>query len=122
MFARSTQTTWFRRPALRQVMAVLCMLVYLVAGALHGACDIDVTKPVPQGTTVMSAVSDVGHNAADKAMNADHHCHGCFSVSVANPMSTSAPVAFVGLILAVAQPDLVGATPLLDTPPPKHLT
>lgn len=102
--------------------AVLCMLAYLVAGALHGACDIDVTNPVPQGISVMSAASDAGHSAADKALIADHHCHGCFSVSIAVPATTLAPIAFAGPILAVAQPDQVGTAPMLETPPPRHLT
>ena len=97
------------------------MLVYLVAGALHGACDIDVTNPAPPGMAMMSAASDASHGAADKAVIADHHCHGCFSVSVAARVVTSAPVMFAGPILALTQPDLVGAAPMLDTPPPKHL-
>ncbi|WP_315832670.1 hypothetical protein [Bradyrhizobium prioriisuperbiae] len=126
MLATLAQTGRFHHPALRRVMVVLCTLVYLVAGALHGACDIDVTKPAPQGIrdgiAVISAVSDVGHNTADKALIADHHCHGCFSVSIADPATTLAPVAFAGPIPVVAQPDQVGAAPMLETPPPKHLT
>lgn len=107
------------------MMTVLCTLVYLVAGALHGACDIDVTKPAPQGiqgVAMMSEESDAGHNAADKALIADHHCHGCFSVSIAAPATTLVPIAFAAPILAIVQPDHVGAAPMLETPPPKHLT
>lgn len=122
MFATVAQTVRFHRPALRRVMAILCVIVYLLAGALHGACDIDVTNPAPHSMAVMSGTSDAGHNAADKAMIADHHCHGCFSVSVADPVSTSVPVAFSSLVRAATQPDHIGATPVLDTPPPKHLT
>ena len=122
MLAALAQTVRFRHQALRRVMAMLCTLVYLVAGALHGACEIDVTNPVPQGIAVMSVASDAAHNAADKAIAADHHCHGCFSVSVATPASTSAPIAFAGPILTAPQPDHVGAAPMLETPPPRHLT
>ncbi len=122
MFAAVAQTVRFHRSALRRVMAMLCMMVYLLAGALHGACDIDVTNPAPHGMAVMSGTSDAGHNAADKAMIADHHCHGCFSVSVADSVSTSVPVAFSSPVRAATQPDHIGATPMLDTPPPKHLT
>ena len=122
MLATVAQTVRFHRPALRRVMAMLCVMVYLVAGALHGACDIDVTNPMPHGMAVMAGNSDAGHNAADRAMIADHHCHGCFSVFVADSVSTVTPVAFSNPVRATAQPDLVGATPILDTPPPKHLT
>lgn len=104
------------------MMAVLCTLVYLLAGALHGACDIDVTKPALQGIAVMTAASDADHSAADKALIADHHCHGCFSVSIATPVTASAPIAFAAPIVAVAQPDHVGTAPMLETPPPRHLT
>ncbi|MEW6644245.1 MAG: hypothetical protein AB1586_27315 [Pseudomonadota bacterium] len=123
MITRWFQTAWLRRPALRRVMAGLCVLVYLVAGALHGACDLDVTTPAAGGMLVMSMAPDASADLADKATVGDHHCHGCFSVSVPAPSQAglaqrddARPVRFA------PEPMRLGAVPLLDTPPPKHLT
>ena len=123
MVARWFQTTWFRRPALRRVMAGLCVLVYLMAGALHGACDLDVTHPATSGALVMSMAAETGTEPADKAMIADHHCHGCFSVSVPAP-SQAGPVQLNAArpVLFAPEPVHVGRAPLLETPPPKQLT
>jgi len=123
MIARWFHTAWFRRPALRRVMAGFCVLVYLVAGALHGACDLDVTTPAAGGTLVMSAMPDISADLADKAVVADHHCHGCFSVSVpAPPQAALAQRDAARPVRFTAEPAHLGAAPRLDTPPPKHLT
>ncbi|MBR1220224.1 hypothetical protein JQ557_19625 [Bradyrhizobium sp. U87765 SZCCT0131] len=99
------------------------MLVYVVAIGLHGACDLDVTGPAAGGIVVVSAAPDSGIDIADKALIADHHCHGCFTVSVPAPSETGLAQrdAMRPVRLATA-PTLAGSVPGLDTPPPKHLT
>ncbi|CCD97481.1 conserved hypothetical protein [Bradyrhizobium sp. STM 3809] len=116
----SRQRYLTRRPGLLRRIAALCLLLsYLLAGALHGACDLDVAH-APSGKPEIAALLDkAGH--ADPRGIADHHCHGCFSVAVPQ------------LQLAVLPSDIVAATdwPIVamgagipsdsDSPPPKHL-
>ena len=68
----------------RGLLAVLIAAVYLLAGALHGLHDIDVTTPT--GGSEIAAVLDSSGHTDHKALGG-HHCHGCFSVTVAQPMS-----------------------------------
>lgn len=109
-----------RPRTLRGIAAVFLMLAYLFAGALHGLCDLDVTNPSGEAIIAMSTAADM--DAAGKGIAAEHHCHGCFSVSIPAPMQASATVE--PRVAALPQPrshdsDLV---PGIDTPPPKPLT
>jgi hypothetical protein len=108
------------RPGLWRRIAALClMLAYLLAGALHGACDLDVAHASSGKPEIAMLLDKAGH--ADQRGIADHHCHGCFSVAVPQ------------LQLAMLLSDIVAATDWpapapgvgilsdSDSPPPKHL-
>lgn len=101
------------------MLAALVLGVYLLAGVLHGVCDLDVTNP--SGKTVIS-LADKGFGQSDKAPPADHHCHGCFSVSVPAPVVIALVVERTHDV-AVARVILrSGISPGFDPPPPKTLT
>jgi hypothetical protein len=102
----------------RKIAAVFVMAMYLLAGALHTLCDLDVTSA--SGNTAISINKDVGQS--EKSVVAEHHCHGCFSVSV--PAPTIAEVGVVPTREAVVLRDTQGhgIAPGIDPPPPKFLT
>jgi hypothetical protein len=71
-------------------MAVMfVMIAYLLAGALHGLCNLDVTNVIGNSRASVTSGKDLGQT--DKGTVAEHHCHGCFSVaaqaSQKNPQS-----------------------------------
>jgi hypothetical protein len=118
IFAIKYGTSRLRTP--RGIAAVLLMVTYLLAGALHGLCDLDVAAPSGKGVITMAAAKDV--DTSGKGIAAEHHCHGCFSVSMSTPLLASATIE--PKAAAIRQPlsrnsDLV---PAIDTPPPKLLS
>ncbi|MDI3564877.1 hypothetical protein [Bradyrhizobium sp. Arg816] len=117
------QPSGFCRPRnWRGLLSVLIAVVYLLAGALHGLHDIDVTTP-GGGSEIASIVEDgsaAGHG--DHKALGGHHCHGCFSVAVAQPMLAAAAADIVAAPIAQREPALIGVAPDTDSPPPKHLT
>ena len=104
----------------RAAFAVFAMLLYLFSGALHAACHLDVTTPGGETLRVIATDHAAGHSG--KAGIADHHCHGCFSVSIPAPMLASALLDPVASILPPAQASVSNRVPSLDPPPPKTLT
>jgi hypothetical protein len=106
--------------SLRGIASVLLMVTYLLAGALHGLSDLDVANPSGNGVVTMAAAKDV--DASGKVIAAEHHCHGCFSVSLPTPVLSAAAVELKAA--TPAQPRSVGSglVPGIDTPPPKFLT
>lgn len=116
----STFTFGHKLPhALRRAMAMLVVGMYLVAGLLHGVCDLDVTNPSSNVLISMDGKS-TGHS--EKGSVADHHCHGCFSVSV--PFPAVAAIAVMPAVEVVPVVEVVrrGLPPGIDPPPPKSLT
>ena len=106
---------------LRRVVAVCLMFAYVLAGALHGVCDLDVTNPEGKAEITSVLSGKTGHQE-HKAGVSEHHCHGCFSVAVPQP---PASVAKVELALSPAWPlsdEGAGRMPDIESPPPKHLT
>ena len=106
----------------RGLVAVLVAVMYLLSGALHGAHDIDVTSP-SGGSEIASIVEDAsaaGHG--DHKALGGHHCHGCFSVAVAQPLPAGAAGDIVAAPTPQREPALLGIAPDTDSPPPKHLT
>jgi hypothetical protein len=101
-------------------VTVFLTVAYLFAGVLHGICDLDVTIPSGQGVVAMSAATDT--DASGKTMAAEHHCHGCFSVSVPTPALASATIE--PKAAAIPHPLLRNSdlVPGIDTPPPKLLS
>lgn len=105
----------------RGLVAVLVAVMYLLSGVLHGAHDIDVTSPA--GGSEIAAILDdgaVGHDG-HKAL-AGHHCHGCFSVAVAQPAPSGTTAEIIAAPVPQRQPALAGIVPDTDSPPPRHLT
>jgi hypothetical protein len=102
-----------------RIAVVFLIVAHLLAGALHECFDMDVTTPKGQIVISMSAAHT---DTNGSGMLAEHHCHGCFPVSLPNPpllSVTLAPeAAAISRVLSHAS-DLV---PGIDTPPPKLLT
>ena len=98
----------------------MLMFVYLLGGSLHGLCDLDVTKPVSSMEKSVAVAKDVG--SSSQGVVADHHCHGCFSVSIPTPSLVSASIDLAVSIVPAKQWFGTGSTLAIDTPPPKFLT
>ena len=109
-----------RLRAPRGIAAVFLIVAYLLSGALHEFLDMDVTAPGGRIVVAMSSAKDT--HPSGKGVAAEHHCHGCFSISV--PTLVIAFATMEPKAAAISQPlsgnsDLV---PVIDTPPPKLLT
>lgn len=105
----------------RGLVAVLVAVMYLLSGALHGAHDIDVTSPTG-GSEIASMLDDGAAGHDDHKAVGGHHCHGCFSVAVTQPLQSQAAADIVAAPVAQRAPALIGVAPDTDSPPPKHLT
>ena len=105
----------------RGLVAVVVATIYLLAGVLHGAHDIDVTSP-SGGSEIASLLDNGSDGHGDPKALAGHHCHGCFSVAVMQPLQSGAATDIVAAPVAQRAPALVGIAPDTDSPPPKHLT
>jgi hypothetical protein len=113
----------FRHGPLRFSRKALVMVVlasYLFAGAMHGLFELDVTNA--NGATIVSLVDqEPGHS--DKGIVADHHCHGCFTVSMPAPLVGTVLTAEISSRSAVAHDVERRSLPRgIDPPPPKSLT
>ncbi len=97
----------------RGLLAVLIAVVYLLAGALHGLHDIDVTTPA--GGSEIAAVLDSSGHIDDKAPGG-HHCHGCFSVAVAQPAPSAASIELVSASSPQPETPLAGIAPDTELP------
>ena len=105
----------------RGLVAVFVAVMYLLSGALHGAHDIDVTSP-SGGSEIASILEDGAAGHDDHKALGGHHCHGCFSVAVAQPLLAGAAADIVAAPIPQREPALIGIAPDTDFPPPKHLT
>jgi hypothetical protein len=105
----------------RGLVAVLVATMYLLSGVLHGAHDIDVTSP-SGGSEIASILDDGSSGHDDHKAPGGHHCHGCFSVAVAQPLLAGAAADIVAAPISQREPALIGIAPDTDSPPPKHLT
>lgn len=101
-------------------MSVFLIVTYLLSVAVHRSLDLDVTNPT--GSLVVWMIDNTTDGLETGAI-IDHHCHGCFAVSVAAPpqqvMTVMEPKVAV-LIRATAP--LTDTVRGLDPPPPKSLT
>lgn len=116
---RQTSETCRPRRHWRGLLSVLVAVVYLLAGALHGAHDIDVTTP--GGDSEIAAVIDGATGHSDHKAIGGHHCHGCFSLAVAQPASSAVTIALVSATRPQPAPRLAGIIPDTDSPPPKSI-
>jgi hypothetical protein len=105
----------------RGLVAVFVAVMYLLSGALHGAHDIDVTSPAG-GSEIASILEDGAAGHDDHKALGGHHCHGCFSVAVAQPLLAGAAADIVAAPILQREPALIGIAPDTDSRPPKHLT
>ena len=109
-----------RLRAPRGIAAVFLIVAYLLSGALHEFLDMDVTAPGGSIVAAMSSTKDA--DTSGKTIAGEHHCHGCFPVSVPAPVLASAAIEPK---VAVVSPPLSGNSDLvrgIDTPPPKLLS
>lgn len=104
----------------RGLVAVLVATLYLLSGVLHGAHDIDVTSP--SGGSEIASILDNGFVHGDHKAIGGHHCHGCFSVAVAQPMQSQIVADIVAAPVPQRALALIGIAPETDSRPPKHLT
>jgi hypothetical protein len=105
----------------RGLVAVLIAAMYLLSGVLHGAHDIDVTSP-SGGSEIASILDDGSAAHGDHKAIAGHHCHGCFSIAVAQPMQPEVTADLVSAPVSQRVAALIGIAPDTDSPPPKFLT
>lgn len=100
----------------RRALTLLVLMAYLCVGALHGLCDLNVSKS--SGSVVVSLVQE-GTGHSDTGIVADHHCHGCFSVSMPAPI-TSATIGEMPVKLALHHDaERRSFSDGIDLPPPK---
>ncbi|UVO40470.1 hypothetical protein KUL72_17565 [Bradyrhizobium arachidis] len=101
-------------------MAVLVATMYLFSGLLHGAHDIDVTSP--SGGSEIASLLDTGFDGhGDHKALGGHHCHGCFSIAVAQSVQSEVAADIVTAPVMQRVPALVGVPPDTDSRPPKPL-
>ena len=105
---------------LRRFAALCLMISYLLAGLLHGACDLDVAH-APSGKPEIASLLDRAGHSDQKGM-ADHHCHGCFSVTMPQPQYVAALIAHMAAQNWPRPTGDVGMVFDTDSPPPKYLT
>ncbi len=115
-FHRNRRMRFLRRPG--RILVALVVGLHLIAGALHGLYDLDVASP--SGTTIASTNRDGA--PSEKAIAAEHHCHGCFSVSMPAPMTAAADLKPARDIVIPHEVLRRGLQPGIDPPPPKFLT
>ena len=99
---------------------MLLMLTYVFGGLIHGLTDISPFNSPVNAVVFSSVDADDGHS--DKGIAAEHHCHGCFSVSIFALPQMSATVEPRIASLPYPQVGHWDRIPELDTPPPKFLT
>ena len=105
---------------LRGALVLFVLATYLFGGVLHGLCDLDITSVSGDAVISLAEKGTAGHS--DSGVIADHHCHGCFSVSVPAPAIGAANVMPTEKVIASREIGRRGLTPGLDPPPPKFLT
>lgn len=115
-FHRNRRMRFLRRPS--RMLIALVVGLHLIAGALHGLYDLDVASP--SGTTIASTNKDGAQS--EKGIAAEHHCHGCFSVSIPAPVTVVADLKPARDIAILREVQHRGLAPGIDPPPPKSLT
>lgn len=103
----------------RGFAAVLIAVLYLLSGVLHGAHDIDVTSPAG-GSEIAAMLDDGLAGHGDHKAIGGHHCHGCFSLAVAQPLHSTAATDIVAAHVSRPALALIGTAPDTDSPPPKQ--
>ena len=113
--ARHQRSSALRVP--RRAVAALVVVIYVLAGALHGLCDLDVTNPSGK-ISISLADKSTGHSEKGAL---GHHCHGCFSVSVPAPVTAAMDIELTHKLVVASVVLRRGLPPGIDPPPPKYL-
>lgn len=103
----------------RGIVAVLVLIAYIASGVLHGLYDVGVTNT--SGQTVVSLLKDK-MGQPDKGTLVEHHCHGCFSVSVPSSIGPIVVLKPARKMVAARSADLRVVHRGIDPPPPKFPT
>jgi len=103
----------------RGIAAVLVLIAYIASGVLHSFYDLDVTNT--SSRTVVSLIKDKGEHPAKNGI-VEHHCHGCFSVSVPSPIAPIILPKPARKMVATVVAELRIVHSGIDPPPPKFLT
>jgi len=102
----------------RRFFAAFVLMMYLLAGALHGFCDLDVANN--SGPSIITSMkNDFSHDG--KGAVAEHHCHGCFSVALPELAAASLLIEPTQKMFAASSVLSQGLSPGIDPPPPKSL-
>lgn len=117
LFARMSRSRILRLP--RRVLVAFVLATYLITGAMHGLCGLDVTNPSVE--TIMS-IADRGIGHSDMGTVADNHCHGCFSMTAEPLVVTAKPVVLAVRTIASFDTERRGLPRAIDPRPPKILT
>jgi len=104
---------------LRVFATALVLTFYIAAGTLHGLFDLDLAHA--STTTNLETTKKQG-GSVDPANVADHHCHGCFAVSL--PQQAIVVARIVQMPVQHERRDIIlhGLLTGLDPPPPKTLS
>jgi hypothetical protein len=114
LFTRMSRSRILRLP--RRVLVAFVLATYLIGGAVHGLCGLDVTNPSLE--TIMS-VADKGVGHGDTGAVADNHCHGCFFMMAEPLVVTARPVPVVARTVASHDTEHRGLPRAIDPRPPK---
>ncbi|TPQ38397.1 hypothetical protein C2U70_09135 [Bradyrhizobium guangdongense] len=104
----------------RGLLAAFVATLYLLTGTLHGVYEFDATASSNRSEMVTLLGAASGH--ADHKAIAGDHCHGCFSVAIAQAVLPVTRAERVSLPASPRLPTLAGIVPDTDSPPPKSLT
>ena len=95
--------------------------MYLLAGAFHHFCGLDVTGPANETIVSLVKPHDDGRQG-DEGLAGEHHCHGCFTFAVSTPPSDGVSLQATAKPIALPVGIHVGHATGIDPPPPKFLT
>jgi hypothetical protein len=115
-FQRNRRTRYLPRPG--RALAALVLSIYFLAGVLHGLHGVDVASPA--GEMIVSINQD--GDSSEKGIAAEHHCHGCFSVSIPAPLIAAAGAKPAQEVVIPRDIQRRGRALGIDPPPPKLLT
>lgn len=107
--------------ALRRLVTACVLVTYLLAGAFHHICDLDVANLASEATVSLVAPHDDGRQG-DETLGGAHHCHGCFTFAVSSPPTEGVSLEAVSSPVALPAGVRGGHAIGLDPPPPKALT
>lgn len=116
-FARMFRCRMLRLP--RRAVVAFVLATYLITGAMHGLCGLDVTNPSLE--TIMS-IADKGIGHSDMGTVADNHCHGCFSMTAEPLVFAAKPFSPETRTFVVHDTERRGLPRAIDPRPPKFLT